>query len=106
MSATAAHLKTLPVCRAGNILLTSDEAAPHGFAAKVADFGLARQLDIRSRVETRTYGTVTHMSHELLCSGIMSKVCAWPVLSKSAAFWVGLSLLVLPRSEQAFIGAS
>ena len=61
---------------AGNILLTSDAGAPHGFAAKVADFGLARSLDLQSRIETRTYGTVTHMPHELLCSGIMSKARA------------------------------
>jgi hypothetical protein len=61
---------------AGNILLTADAGAPHGFAAKVADFGLARSLDLHSRIETRTYGTVTHMPHELLCSGIMSKARA------------------------------
>lgn len=59
---------------AGNVLLTSSEEQPHGFTAKVADFGLARNLAIQSKVETRTYGTITHMPRELLCSGVLSKV--------------------------------
>ncbi|KAK9915620.1 hypothetical protein WJX75_001643 [Coccomyxa subellipsoidea] len=57
----------------GNVLLTSSEEQPHGFTAKVADFGLARNLAIQSKVETRTYGTITHMPRELLCSGVLSK---------------------------------
>ncbi len=55
------------------MLLTSSAEQPHGFTAKVADFGLARNLNITSKVETRTYGTITHMPRELLCDGIMSK---------------------------------
>ena len=57
----------------GNILLASAEDAPHGVTTKVADFGLSREMDARSKVETRTYGTVTHMPPELLESGIISK---------------------------------
>lgn len=60
--------------RAGNVLLTSCDSVPHGFRAKVSDFGLARNLNIQSKIETRTYGTITHMPLELLCDGIMSKV--------------------------------
>lgn len=59
---------------AGNVLLTSCAAQPHGFRAKISDFGLARNLSIQSKIETRTYGTITHMPLELLCDGIMSKV--------------------------------
>ena len=61
-------------CCAGNVLLTSCAARPHGFRAKISDFGLARNLSIQSKIETRTYGTITHMPLELLCDGIMSKV--------------------------------
>ena len=56
------------------MLLTSCNSTPHGFRAKVSDFGLARNLNIQSKIETRTYGTITHMPLELLCDGIMSKV--------------------------------
>ena len=56
------------------MLLTSCGSTPHGFRAKVSDFGLARNLNIQSKIETRTYGTITHMPLELLCDGIMSKV--------------------------------
>jgi hypothetical protein len=40
---------------AGNVLLASADA-PHGFCAKVCDFGLARSMDVASRIDTRTYG--------------------------------------------------
>ena len=50
----------------GNILLTSCTANPHGFSAKVSDFGLARDLDVLSKIETKTTGTVTHMAPEVL----------------------------------------
>lgn len=41
---------------AGNVLLASASDARHGFAAKVCDFGLARSMDVASRLDTRTYG--------------------------------------------------
>jgi serine/threonine protein kinase len=69
------------MAHAGNVLLTSSDSHPHGFSAKVADFGLARNLDVTSKVETRTYGTITHMPLELLRDGIMSKVLMAPLLS-------------------------
>jgi hypothetical protein len=62
----------------GNILLTEDTEAAHGWRAKVADFGMARATDVTSRIKTRTYGTVTHMPPELLRDGAMSKVCSLP----------------------------
>ena len=39
---------------------------------QVADFGLSRELRLASRVETTTYGTVTHMPPELLAAGELS----------------------------------
>ena len=61
-------------CRAGNVLLRSASGSAHGFAAKVADFGLARDFSIISRLETRTYGTMTHMAPEVLSDNTLSRV--------------------------------
>ena len=58
----------------GNVLLATDPSSPNGVVAKVADFGLARAMEVQSKIETRTYGTVTHMPPELLEKGIFSKV--------------------------------
>ena len=49
----------------GNILLTSGTQNAHGFSAKVSDFGLARDLDVLSKIQTKTTGTVTHMAPEV-----------------------------------------
>lgn len=43
------------------MLLTSSAANPHGFSARVTDFGLARNLDVKARTAPGRYGTVTHM---------------------------------------------
>lgn len=59
----------------GNILLASTSTVPHGFAAKVSDFGLAREMDIQSRIATKTTGTVTYMPPETIADGMVSKVC-------------------------------
>lgn len=40
--------------------------------SQVADFGLSRVCD-EAQVETKTYGTVTHMPPELLLDGKLSK---------------------------------
>ena len=63
---------------AGNVLLSSSTDNRHKFCAKVADFGLARDLGVVSRVETRTYGTLTHMAPEVLSADMVSKVCSSP----------------------------
>ena len=47
--------------------------AMHGIV-QVSDFGMSRELDVKSRIETKTYGTVTHMAPELLSNGHLSKV--------------------------------
>lgn len=50
------------------------QASPLGVTAKVADFGLSRDMLCASKIETRTCGTITHMPPELLSSDVMSKV--------------------------------
>ncbi len=59
---------------AGNILLASTSTVPHGFTAKVSDFGLAREMDIQSKIATNTTGTVTYMPPETIADGMVSKV--------------------------------
>jgi serine/threonine protein kinase len=59
--------------KGGNVLLKSAQNS-RGFEAKVADFGLARQLGVESRVHSNKYGTVTHCPPELLLNGTISKV--------------------------------
>jgi serine/threonine protein kinase len=67
------------------VLLRSTSDSSHGFAAKVADFGLARDFSIISRLETRTYGTMTHMAPEVLASDTLSK--ASDVYSFGVILW-------------------
>ena len=53
-------LKLLPYAdlSGGNVMLVSNAARPHGFCAKITDFGLSRVMDVQSRMQTRMYGTV------------------------------------------------
>ncbi|PNW77428.1 hypothetical protein CHLRE_10g436100v5 [Chlamydomonas reinhardtii] len=86
---------------AWNIMLCTSGATAtvggRGFVAKIADFGLARHLDIRTKIETRTYGTLTHMPPEALRDGVMSKatdvyslgVLLWQLYTSSRP-WAGL----------------
>ncbi|KIZ02534.1 Mitogen-activated protein kinase kinase kinase 11 [Monoraphidium neglectum] len=72
-----------------NVLLTSASTeaarASRGFSAKVSDFGVARCLDHKSRVETATHGTVSHMAPEVLERGELSK--AADVYSFGVVLW-------------------
>ncbi len=72
---TCGTRRAFPACT-GNILLASSSAEPHGFCAKVSDFGLAREMDIQSRIATQTTGTVTYMPPETIADGMVSKVSA------------------------------
>ncbi|KAK9916182.1 hypothetical protein WJX75_009766 [Coccomyxa subellipsoidea] len=82
----------------GNVLLSSSTDNRHKFCAKVADFGLARDLGVVSRVETRTYGTLTHMAPEVLSADMVSKttdvysfgVILWEMYNGQRA-WAGLN---------------
>ncbi|KAL3142482.1 hypothetical protein ABBQ38_002810 [Trebouxia sp. C0009 RCD-2024] len=71
-----AHLHSMNILHGDltslNVLLTSSDIDNRGFIAKVADFGLSRVCD-EAHVETKTYGTVTHMPPELLLEGKLSK---------------------------------
>ena len=52
--------------------------------AMVCDFGLARDMALRTRFQTQTYGTITHMPPELLLHDTLGKagdVYAWGVLA-------------------------
>ena len=69
---------------AGNVLLNSSCESNHGFQAKISDFGMARDLGTMTKLETTTYGTITHMAPEVLASDYISKVsgfwtqfCLW-----------------------------
>lgn len=85
-----------------NVMLCSSGARAdvggRNFIAKVGDFGLARTLEVRSRIQTRTYGTLTHMPPETLKSGIVSKavdvyamgVLLWQMYTSSRP-WSGLT---------------
>ena len=45
---------------------------PHIPHLQVADFGLARSLEVGLEVMTKNYGTLTHMPPETLTKGIVS----------------------------------
>eukprot|EP00798_Chlamydomonas_sp_ICE-L_P002176 gene2176-12166_t len=85
-----------------NCMLSSSGSTSHvggrNFVAKIADFGLSRTLDIQSKIQTRNYGTMTHMPPETLISGVISKatdvysfgVLMWQMYTMSRP-WSGLS---------------
>jgi len=53
--------------KCANVLLCSSTHHPGAFTAKVADFGLSRQLDMDvTHISTNTVGTLTHCPPELL----------------------------------------
>eukprot|EP00879_Flechtneria_rotunda_P024348 GHRR01025807.1.p1 GENE.GHRR01025807.1~~GHRR01025807.1.p1 ORF type:complete len:558 (+),score=172.49 GHRR01025807.1:730-2403(+) len=67
----------------GNVLLTTCANNPHGFSAKVTDFGLARSKDLTTRTTPGSYGTITHMAPETIKEGLLGPACdvyAWGVL--------------------------
>lgn len=49
---------------AGNILLCTDAARPHGFSAKISDFGMCRIKDME--VQESLQGTYSHMAPEVI----------------------------------------
>lgn len=66
--------------------------------AQVADFGLARNMDVRARTAPGCYGTVTHMAPETITQGLLSAACdvyawgvlLWEMLTGSRA-WAGMT---------------
>ncbi len=67
------------------------QASSLGVTAKVADFGLSRDMLCASKIETRTCGTITHMPPELLSSDVMSKVSPSSFLSASCrSRWIAV----------------
>ncbi|GMH43068.1 hypothetical protein BSKO_10990 [Bryopsis sp. KO-2023] len=59
--------------KSSNVLLQRSATDPRGYVAKVADFGLSRQMiSDRSHLSTSSFGTVTHMPPEVLMQGHLS----------------------------------
>ena len=91
------------------MLLKGAPGAPHGFEAKVADFGLARDFSIVSRLGTRTYGTMSHVAPEVLASDALSKasdvysfgVILWELYTGQRA-WAGLNFAQVGARHAAF----
>lgn len=81
-----------------NVLLSRHDANDRGFVALVNDFGLARLIET-ANIHTKTIGTVTHMSPELLRHGMMSKasdvyafgVLLWEMWNSKRA-WAGMHM--------------
>ncbi|GLC36181.1 hypothetical protein PLESTF_001471200 [Pleodorina starrii] len=85
-----------------NVMLCSSGTAAaeggRGFVAKVADFGLSRTLEIRSKMQTANYGTLSHMPPELVLHGTVSRavdvysfgVLLWQMYTGSRP-WAGLT---------------
>ena len=55
-----------------NVLLTKSDKDKRGFVAIVCDFGLSRVASEGS-MNTKSFGSVTHMPPELLADGVLSK---------------------------------
>ncbi len=78
-------------------MLCSSSINPHGFTAKVGDFGMARQAAVTRCAQPAMYGTATHMPPEALLDGIVGKptdvysfgVLLWEMLTSSRV-WAGL----------------
>jgi len=76
-----------------NILLASADC-PHGFTAKVGDFGIARVTQSGEPLCTNTLGTITHMPPELLLSNVLGLaadvwafgVVAWEAIHGKQAY--------------------
>lgn len=68
----------LPLClqdlSGGNVMLTSCSFNPHGFQAKVGDFGLSREASASGRLAGNLYGTITHMAPEVMLAAQMGPV--------------------------------
>jgi serine/threonine protein kinase len=58
----------------GNVMLTSCSINPHGFQAKVGDFGLSRDADASARIAGNLYGTISHMAPEVMLEAQLGPV--------------------------------
>ena len=58
----------------GNVMLTSCSINPHGFQAKVGDFGLSRTGSATARIAGNLYGTITHMAPEVMVQAQLGPV--------------------------------
>jgi hypothetical protein len=94
-----------PCCAVPNSVASEPGSArPHPFAR--SDFGLSRTLEIRSKMQTANYGTLSHMPPELVLHGTVSRavdVVGWVVgwvgwlgwCRSGGERWFGWSALIL-----------
>lgn len=76
-------------------MLSKSSTNPHGFTAKVGDFGLARinssssdaAHPVDQRLANNAYGTITHMSPEVLLGGGSAFTAAADVYSWGVLLW-------------------
>lgn len=81
-----------------NVLLQESSDSSCGFDVKVADFGMARQLESGSRIDTMSCGTITHSAPELMDEGRLSPavdvfaigVLLWELYNGRGA-WTGMN---------------
>lgn len=67
----------------GNILLQSNLHTPHGYSAKIADFGLSREDNMKARLSRNDgMGTIAYLPPEAFAEGKVSKV------GHATIFWV------------------
>lgn len=71
LSLDATHVQDLS---GGNVMLTSCSINPHGFQAKVGDFGLSRDADASAKIAGNVYGTITHMAPEVMLEATLGPV--------------------------------
>ena len=76
----------------GNVLLTSSSINPHGFQAKVGDFGLSREANASARLAGNVYGTITHMAPEVMLHANMGPVSLLHPVLGFGVLYVVLSL--------------
>jgi len=55
------------------------QRASYGFRAKVADYGILRELDTRGFATPQCYPTLAHLAPEVLLQGKISKVPFCPI---------------------------
>jgi len=90
--------------QAANVLISSCPTSPYGFVSKVSDFGLSRCLNPgATHQSTKTFGTITHQSPEMLRLGKLSSaadVYSFGILVGGVGVgwgWVGVGWLGFGR---------
>ena len=81
-------------------MLKSCSINPHGFQAKVGDFGLSRESDAPARIAGNLYGTITHMAPE-----VMMEAQIGPVSTHLLTACMQLVNVLIVSSSQSLVNA-